>query len=69
MHDGRFNTLEEVVGHYNSGGFSTETVDPLLRKRGVGLGLTPDQMSDLVEFLKTFTDRTFANNPDLRPPH
>ena len=38
MHDGRFESLEAVVNHYNTGGFSTETVDPLLRKRGIGLG-------------------------------
>ncbi len=65
MHDGRFNTLEEVVGHYNTGGFTTATTDPLLRKRGVGLGLTPEEVSDIVEFLKTFTDTAFVNNPDL----
>jgi cytochrome c peroxidase len=69
MHDGRFNTLEEVVGHYNGGGFTTPTTDPLLRKRGVGLGLTPQEVSDIVEFLKTFTDTAFANNPDLAKPN
>jgi cytochrome c peroxidase len=69
MHDGRFNTLEEVVQHYNTGGFTTPTTDPLLRKRGVGLGLTPEEVSDIVEFLKTFTDTVFANNPDLANPN
>lgn len=68
MHDGRFTTLEDVVGHYNSGGFTTSTVDPLLRKRGVGLGLTPQEVSDLVAFLKTFTDPSFVNNPNLSKP-
>ena len=32
MHDGRFNTLEEVVEHYNSGGNYSSTVDPLMKK-------------------------------------
>lgn len=68
MHDGRFSTLEEVVGHYNSGGFQTSTTDPLLRPRGVGLGLTPEELSDIVAFLKTLTDTTFLNNPDLSDP-
>jgi hypothetical protein len=37
-HDGRFATLEEVIGHYN--GF-------------FGLGLTGEEIRDLVEFLKS----------------
>ena len=37
-HDGRFATLEDVVGHYN---------------RHFGLGLTPKQQRDLVEYLKS----------------
>lgn len=68
MHDGRFQTLEEVVNHYNSGGFSTPTIDPLLRKRGVGLGLTPQQVSDIVAFLHTFTDTSFVNDTTLSNP-
>jgi cytochrome c peroxidase len=68
MHDGRFQTLEEVVNHYNSGGFSTPTIDPLLRKRGVGLGLTPGQVSDIVAFLQTMTDTAFVNNAALSNP-
>ena len=31
MHDGRFNTLEEVIEHYNSGGNYSATVDPLMK--------------------------------------
>lgn len=67
MHDGRFQTLEEVVNHYNSGGFRTATVDALIRV-GTGLGLTQTEVDDLVAFLKTFTDDEFLNNPDLGPP-
>lgn len=68
MHDGRFQTLEQVVGHYNSGGFSTPTIDPLLRKRGVGLGLTAAEIGDIVAFLRTFTDTAFVRNPELGNP-
>jgi cytochrome c peroxidase len=67
MHDGRFQTLEEVVNHYNSGGFGTPTVDALIRV-GTGLGLTQQEVDDIVAFLKTFTDDEFLNNPDLGPP-
>jgi cytochrome c peroxidase len=68
MHDGRFATLTDVVQHYNSGGFDSATLDPLLRKRGVGLGLTDQEVADIVEFLKTFSDPTFISNPDLKNP-
>lgn len=66
-HDGRFQTLEEVVNHYNSGGQASATVDALIRV-GVGLGLTQQDMDDIVAFLKTFTDPDFVNNPDLSNP-
>ena len=59
MHDGRFSTLEEVVEHYNSGGEYSITVDPLMKKLGVGLQLTNQEKQDLVAFLKTLTDSDF----------
>ena len=55
MHDGRFSTLEEVVEHYNSGGEYSLTVDPLMKKLGVGLQLTNQEKQDLVAFLRTLT--------------
>lgn len=67
MHDGRFATLEEVVEHYNSGGQESSTLDPLMRHSGTGLGLNPQEKKDLVNFMRTFTDTTFLNNPDFKP--
>ena len=67
MHDGRFATLEEVVEHYNSGGHFSSTVDPLMKKLGVGLQLTNQQKQDLVAFLKALSDPDFINNPDFIP--
>jgi len=61
MHDGRFSTLEEVVEHYNSGGEYSLTVDPLMKKLGVGLQLTNQEKADLVAFLKTLTDTDFLD--------
>ena len=61
MHDGRFSTLEEVIEHYNSGGFHSATVDPLMKKVGVGLQLTNQEKEDLIAFLKTLTDDDFIN--------
>lgn len=68
MHDGRFNTLDEVVEHYNSGGHATPTTDPFIRTTS-GLGLTPQQVSDVVEFLKTFSDPDYITNPDYQDPN
>jgi len=68
MHDGRFQTLEEVVEHYNSGGRPSPTLDPLMKNVGVGLNLTNQEKADLVAFLKTFTDSSFINNPKFRNP-
>ena len=61
MHDGRFATLEEVVEHYDSGGKYSTTVDPLMKKLGVGLQLTNQEKIDLVSYLKTLTDNEFIN--------
>ncbi|MGY8988161.1 MAG: cytochrome c peroxidase [Flavobacteriales bacterium] len=62
MHDGRFSTLEEVVEHYDSGGVYSSTIDPLMKKLGVGLLLTNQEKQDLIAFLKTLSDIDFINN-------
>lgn len=67
MHDGRFQTLEEVINHYNFGGHNSSTIDPLMKKVGIGLGLSPQNKVDLINFLKTLTDTSFINNPDFQP--
>src|SRR5262245_9581538 len=48
MHDGSLATLEEVVGFYNRGGGANPNRDPALAP----LGLSPDEVRDLVAFLK-----------------
>ncbi len=68
MHDGRFQTLEEVVEHYNSGGKPSATVDPLMKHVGTGLNLSDQEKADLVAFLKALTDSTFITNPDFSDP-
>ena len=56
MHDGRFQTLEEVVDHYNSNVQNSTTVDPaLLGTTSTGLMLDAIEKQDLVNFLKTLT--------------
>jgi cytochrome c peroxidase len=55
FHTGLFNTLQEVVQHYNKGGAETGafygTKDPKMRP----LLLTDDEVNDIVEFLKSLT--------------
>lgn len=54
MHDGRFDTLEEVVKHYCEGIVSGPTLDPNLAKHPAGsLGLGDDEQQALVAFLRT----------------
>ncbi|MGQ0720442.1 MAG: cytochrome-c peroxidase [Candidatus Eiseniibacteriota bacterium] len=68
MHDGRFATLEEVVAHYSSGVQDSPNLDPLLRVRlPGGLGMTPAEQADLVEFLKALTDPEFVTDPAFGP--
>ena len=69
MHDGRFNTLEEVVDHYNSGLENSSTIDPALENtRLTGLFLTPQDKADLVAFLKTLTDTDLTTDPRYASP-
>ena len=61
MHDGRFNTLEEVVEHYDKGVQRSDTLDPNLAKHpDEGLGLTSPEKADLVAFLRTLSDEAFT---------
>lgn len=58
MHNGMFKTLEEVIEYYdNPSAFVKEpiNIDSLLMKP---LGLTKREKRDLVNFLKTLTDRS-----------
>lgn len=70
MHDGRFFTLEEVVGHYSEEVKQSATLDPLMELVGNGgAQLTPQEKQDLIAFLKTFTDQEFVNNPEFSDPN
>lgn len=69
MHDGRFNTLEEVVAFYSEGLQSSPTVDPLMKNVAQGgIQLSPTQQADLVAFLRTLTDAEFVNNTKFADP-
>jgi len=69
MHDGRFQTLEEVIDHYNAGIQESSTADPtVLNTKETGLFLTDQDKEDLLNFLKTLTDETFLNEESYKSP-
>jgi len=77
MHDGRFQTLEQVLDHYSHNGFGVSNEDPFIRQIGYPVpgtnpirysGLTPYQKSAIVAFLHTLSDPEFVNNPDISSP-
>ncbi len=69
MHDGRFNTLNEVINFYSENLNQTPNVDPLMKKVNQGgLHLTPYEKSALKAFLLTLTDTLVLSNTDLENP-
>ncbi|MBP9152996.1 MAG: c-type cytochrome, partial [Flavobacteriales bacterium] len=70
MHDGRFQTLEQVVDHYSHDIQASATIDPLMELVGNGgAQLTQQDKDDLIAFLKTFTDDGFLSNPQFSNPN
>ncbi len=67
MHDGRFQTLEEVINHYSEGLVYSRTIDPLMKavSRG-GVHLTEADKADLKAFLLSLSDPSFLTNPDFQ---
>ena len=60
MHDGRFNTLDEVLTFYNEGLQYSPYVSPLMHKiQEGGRHLSPSELTDLKAFLETLTDEEF----------
>jgi len=72
MHDGRFATLEEVVEHYNSGIQAHQNLHFGLRdfqtSQPKRLNLSNSEKQALVAFLKTLTDREFAEDVRFSNP-
>jgi len=69
MHDGRFNTLEEVIEHYSSGIQMSSTIDPMIEFASQGgVQLDAFEKDLLKKFLQTLTDYDFITNPDFQDP-
>ncbi|MFY0672600.1 MAG: cytochrome-c peroxidase [Bacteroidia bacterium] len=65
MHDGRFESLFEVLDHYSNGVETTKTTHNSL-KNGINLGET--EKVDLMAFLLTLSDKEFCFNPEFGYP-
>ena len=68
MHDGRFATLQDVIEHYNMGGRITYTIDPNMKKAGVGRNWSQQQKDALLAFLKTLSDNEFIADTSFSNP-
>jgi cytochrome c peroxidase len=67
MHDGRFKTLDEVMDHYASGGHLADNISPFIPQIK-DIKMTDTQKKEIIAFMKTFSDTSFMNNPNLQNP-
>jgi len=65
MHDGRFETLDQVLNHYASGVKSSATLHPQLVG---GIALSNQEKQDIIAFLKTLSDYTFIQDKRFADP-
>ena len=70
MHDGRFNTLDEVIDFYSIGIHpNSPNIDPLIEFASQGgVQLNPKERSELKSFLLTLSDPDFINNTKFSNP-
>jgi cytochrome c peroxidase len=71
MHDGRFNTLREVIDHYDHGIKDSPNLDGILRdvsSQPRRMNFTEADKDALEAFLRTFTDNEFLNDPKFSDP-
>lgn len=63
MHDGRFETLEEVIDFYSEGLQASPTIDPLMKQIDQGgVQLSAEDKADLIAFLQSLSDPSFITN-------
>ncbi len=65
MHDGRFETLDQVMNHYSSGVKNSSTLSPEVAG---GIPMTASEKADIIAFLKTLSDYSFINDPRFNDP-
>jgi cytochrome c peroxidase len=70
MHDGRFETLEEVVDHYSESIANHPNLDPRLRSQGKArkMDISPSEKEAIIAFLHTLTDNSLLTDPRFSDP-
>jgi cytochrome c peroxidase len=70
MHDGRFETLGEVIDHYSTEVKNSPNLDPRLKANGqpLVLNIPGEDKADLIAFLHTLTDQNLISNPKYSNP-
>lgn len=69
MHDGRFQTLEEVLDFYSEQVNKTPFTDSFMQYAFQGgVQLTADEKAAIIAFLKTLTDENLKNKPEYQNP-
>src|SRR3954469_4885518 len=72
MHDGRYQTLDQVLNFYSDSIYNSGTVDPLMyvildhadgKRR-----FTQQEHIDMLNFLNSLTDTVFTHNPAFSNP-
>ena len=73
MHDGRFETLEQVVDHYNEHLQRSQSLSIFLKENsnevnGKNLNLTMQEKKDIISFLHLLTDSSFITDTRFSNP-
>ena len=76
MHDGRFQTLDQVLDHYSSGIKMNPSLSWMFRETNTitkqtqakKLNITPDEKSALIAFLHCLTDESFTHDKRFSNP-
>ncbi|HEY2580209.1 MAG TPA: cytochrome c peroxidase [Mucilaginibacter sp.] len=74
MHDGRFRTLDEVVGHYSEHIIRSPSLSSFLQGESnepgdISLKFRPDEKKEIIAFLNMLTDSTFITDPRFSDPN
>jgi cytochrome c peroxidase len=71
MHDGRYQTLDEVIDHYSHNVRNSNNLDTLL-KDNTGharqMNISDNEKQDIIAFLKTLTDNKLISDPKFSNP-
>lgn len=69
MHDGRFASLEEVLDFYGDNiQLNSPNLDIAIKVHNKQLGLSDQQKSDIIEFLRTLSDEEFRTDKRYSSP-